>query len=450
MRDLVLPSVFRVAEFAAWTVAAAHKQAAAFLRTRNGIAASETGTLPEVSVSPREAAIAFRSDRYLRLNGEPAFEWAPLSGDYETADGWIRLHCNFDHHAAIACKVLGVPQDRSAVEAAVRRRGRFELEDAITEAGGVAAAMRTRAEWAAHDQSRAVAEQPLVALTPLSGGKSFPAVCADGDGETAGADQTSRAAGLPPSRRPLAGVRVLDLTRVIAGPNAGRVLAAYGADVTMVRSPVLPTIRGLDLDLNVGKALRYLDLRSPVARTAFLDLVRDADVVLQSYRPGALAGLGLGPSDLAAVNPNLVHVSISAYGTTGPWAGRRGFDSLVQMAAGIADEGMRASASRRPLPLPAQVLDHGAGWLAAAGAVEALHRGGALAVDVTLAGVAAALDRLGRHDPSVGLAVPDPALSDVEDLLLDVPTAAGTLTHVRFPGRVAGAEFGWSGPPPIV
>lgn len=428
MDDLGLPSVFRVGEFAAWTVTAAHQQAATFLALRNG----DADRVPEVSVGVREAAIAFRSERYLRVDGEVAFEWAPLSGDYEAADGWVRLHCNFEHHAEIACRVLGVPQDREAVEAAVRRRGRFELEDAITEAGGVAAAMRTRAEWAAHGQSRTVAEQALVAMAPI------------------GPEQSPVASRLAPSDRPLAGVRVLDLTRIIAGPNAGRVLAGYGADVTMVRSPVLPTIRELDLDLNFGKALRFLDLRTTAGRAAFLDLVRGADVVLQSYRPGALAGLGLGPAELAAVNPSLVYVSISAYGADGPWGGRRGFDSLVQMATGIAQEGMRAAGAPRPVPLPAQVLDHGAGWLAAAGAVEALNRGGGLAVEVSLAGMAAALDGFGRRDPEVGLAVPDPALEDVADLLLTAPSAAGTLTHVRFPGHVAGAEFGWAGPPPLV
>jgi hypothetical protein len=216
----------------------------------------------------------------------------------------------------------------------------------------------------------------------------------------------------------------------------------------MIRSPHLPPIRGLDLDLNFGKALRFLDLRTAAARDAFLDLVRSADIVLQSYRPGALTALGLGPADLAAVNPHLVHVSISAYGPDGPWGGRRGFDSLVQMATGIADEGMHAAQANRPVPLPAQVLDHGAGWLAAAGAVEALLRGGGLAVDVSLAGVGHALDALGRLDPGIGLTVPDPTLSDVEDLLVRTPSAAGTLTHVRFPGTIPGAALGWSGPPP--
>ncbi|WP_370349424.1 CoA transferase [Catenulispora sp. EB89] len=491
MDDLGLPSVFRVGEFAAWAVSAAHTQAAAFFATRNGLPAA-----PQVRVGVREAAIAFRSERYLRVDGEAAFEWAPLSGDYEAADGWVRLHCNFEHHAEIACRVLGVPQERAAVEAAVRRRGRFELEDAIADAGGVAAAMRTRAEWVAHPQSAAVGGRPVVAMGALAGGGVFggqagrsggggragAGVGAESGAEAVGdsaagsaarlADESfggsagepapgwgagsvgrlvgERAAGLAAgsATRPLSGIRVLDLTRIIAGPNAGRVLAGYGADVTMVRSPLLPTIRGLDLDLNVGKALRFLDLRSDAGREAFLDLVREADIVLQSYRPGALAGLGLGPADLAAVKPNLVHVSISAYGPDGPWGGRRGFDSLVQMAVGIAEEGMRAAGSERPVPLPAQVLDHGAGWLAAAGAIEALRRGGGLAVEVSLAGVGHALDAFGRLDPAVGLAVADPTLSDVDDLLLRGPSAAGTLTRVRFPGSVAGATLGWAGPPP--
>ncbi|MBW8802422.1 MAG: CoA transferase [Catenulisporales bacterium] len=464
--DLALPSVFRVGEFAAWAVGAAHGQAAMFLAARNGV---EPAAL-SVRVEVREAAVAFRSERYLRVDGEAAFEWAPLSGDYEAADGWVRLHCNFEHHAEIACRVLGAPRERTAVEAAVRRRGRFEIEDAIAEAGGTAAAMRTREEWLAHPQSAAVARWPLVAISAVGSAEVFSGATgsavggADGDvsgGETrAGVRVVGSMAGgvgsrllatrLGPSSRPLAGVRVLDLTRIIAGPNAGRVLAAYGADVTMIRSPRLPTIRGLDLDLNFGKALRFLDLRSAAGRAAFLDLVRGADVVLQSYRPGALAALGLGPSDLAAVNPGIVHVSISAYGVEGPWGGRRGFDSLVQMATGIADEGMQVSGAAHPVPLPAQVLDHGAGWLAAAGAIEALNLGGGLEVQVSLAGVARALDSLGRLDPAVGLAVPDPGPADVEDLLLRTPSAAGTLTHVRFPGHIAGAELGWAGPPPIV
>jgi crotonobetainyl-CoA:carnitine CoA-transferase CaiB-like acyl-CoA transferase len=490
-----------------------------FLAARNGVE-----PVPSVWVDMREAAIAFRSERYLRVDGEAAFEWAPLSGDYEAADGWVRLHCNFEHHAEIACRVLGVPQERAAVEAAVRRRGRFDVEDAIAEAGGAAAAMRTRDEWLAHPQSATVALWPLVAMARVGGGEVFAgrsgvggldaagrfgAGGGGGGGDSAvgdmagnesaygsGAASAGAAAGasggsahgdeaevlagtgtgtsagtgfsagtgisadavgpqhvairLGPGSRPLTGVRVLDLTRIIAGPNAGRALAAYGADVTMIRSPLLPTIRSLDLDLNFGKALRFLDLRSAAGRAAFLDLVRGADVVLQSYRPGALAALGLGPADLAAVQPDIVHVSISAYGIEGPWGSRRGFDSLVQMAAGIADEGMCAAGAAQPVPLPAQVLDHGAGWLAAAGAIEALNLGGGLDVQVSLAGVAHALDSLGRLDRAVGLAVPDPGLADIEDLLLRTPSAAGMLTHVRFPGHIAGAELGWAGSPPIV
>src|SRR3954451_11539862 len=180
MDDLGLPSVFRVGEFAAWAVRAAHTQAAVLLAARNG---TEPG---EVSVGVREAAIAFRSERYLRVEGEAAFEWAPLSGDYEAADGWVRLHCNFEHHAEIACRVLGVRQERTAVEDAVRRRGRFEIEDAVAEAGGTAAAMRTREEWLAHPQSAAVARWPLVAISAVGSGEVFAGAAGSAVGGAAG------------------------------------------------------------------------------------------------------------------------------------------------------------------------------------------------------------------------------------------------------------------------
>ena len=182
---------------------------------------------------------------------------------------------------------------------------------------------------------------------------------------------------------------------MIAGPVAARVLAGYGADVTMVRGAHLPTVAALDLDLGIGKALRFLDLRTAPGRAAFLELVRSADVLVQSYRPGALDALRLGPDDLAAVNPALVHVSVSAYGGDGPWAPRRGFDSLVQMATGIAEEGMRAAGAARPVPLPAQALDHAAGWYAAAGAIRALSLGGGRRVAVSLARMASGARRAG-------------------------------------------------------
>jgi crotonobetainyl-CoA:carnitine CoA-transferase CaiB-like acyl-CoA transferase len=457
MEDLVLPSVFRVAEAARQAVRAAHEQAAAFAAERSG-----RDEPAEVVVGAREAAIAFRSERYLRVAGRSAVDWGPLSGDYHSADGWIRLHCNFRHHAEIACRVLGLPltADRDAVTSAVARRRKYELEDAIAAAGGAAAAMRTREEWGAHPQAAVLAAQPLVRFEALDVG----ARVSDHAGAGPIARRAAGSAAATPARpaapaaadsaatpavHALAGLRVLDLTRVIAGPVAGRVLVGYGADVTMVRATHLPTIHGLDLDFGVGKALRYLDLRTAEGRDAFVGLVREADVLLQSYRPGALAKLGLGPDELAAVRPGLVYVSVSAYGTEGPWGSRRGFDSLVQMAAGIADEGRRARGSATPTPLPGQFLDHAAGWFAAAGAVEGLRRGGGLAVSVSLAGMAHWLDGLGRVDPAIGLAVPDPALADVADLLVASEGPAGAVSQVRLPGSIGGVRPTWPGPSPF-
>jgi crotonobetainyl-CoA:carnitine CoA-transferase CaiB-like acyl-CoA transferase len=442
MEDLVLPSVFRVAELAHAAVTAAHTEAAAFLARRDDLEPA-----PRVAVSHREAALAFRSERYLLVGGEPIGLWEPLSGDYETVDGWIRLHCNFPHHAAAACRALGVPEDRDAVAAAARARGKEELEEAVVAEGGAAAAMRTRDEWLAHPQAAALAAATGPGAQPYETGP----LASEEAGSRSGPDEgpARRPPALHgPAGRPLAGIRVLDLTRVIAGPVAARVLAGYGADVTMVRAAHLPTIAALDLDLGIGKALRYLDLRTAPGRAAFLDLVRSADILVQSYRPGALAALGLGPDDLAAVNPALVHVSVSAYGGAGPWGARRGFDSLVQMATGIAEEGMRAAGAHRPTPLPAQALDHVAGWYAAAGAVRALSLGGGRRVAVSLARMACELDRLGRVDPAVGLAVPDPAAEDVAPLSSEFATRRGPIRYLRMPGRIEGVELGWPGPSP--
>jgi crotonobetainyl-CoA:carnitine CoA-transferase CaiB-like acyl-CoA transferase len=250
--------------------------------------------------------------------------------------------------------------------------------------------------------------------------------------------------------RPLDGVRVLDLTRVIAGPVCGRVLTSLGADVLCVRAQHLPTIPFLDLDTGFGKRLRLLDLRDADQRAAFLDLVRSADVLVQSYRPGALARLGLGPAELAAVRPGLVYVSVSAYGTTGPWAVRRGFDSLVQLATGLASDGMRAAGAGGPVSLPAQVLDHATGWLAAAGAISALTRrgreGGSWHVRLSLARTARWLDGMGRLDPPAGPAGPEP---DVSDLRSEMPSPAGLLSYIRPPGTIGGWMPRWDSPPPF-
>lgn len=403
--ERVVAGPFRVARAAALCVAGATSAAADLLRDRGG----DPGP---VSVDVRHAAEAFRSERHLRVDGgSPGAAWAPLSGDHRAADGWVRLHCNYPHHEAAVRAVLG---DDPAPSVAARPA--VEVAEAVLAAGGAAAAMRTGAQWAAHPQGRAVAREPLVSVERVGEGPARP---------------------LPPADRPLAGVRVLDLTHVIAGPVCGRVLAAHGADVLHVGAAHLPVVRPALIDTGFGKRSCHIDLREEGGRAALRALLADADVMVQSYRPGSLAAKGFGPADLP---PGVVLVNLSAYGHSGPWAGRRGFDSLVQMACGFADEGMRAAGADRPVPLPAQALDHGAGWLAATGAMGALRRraveGGTWHVRVSLARTASWLDGLGRVDSTEHDGPADAYMSEMD-------SAFGALRHIRPSGDLPGAPPRW-------
>jgi len=435
-----LPSVHRVGAAAVATVATATLAVAVFGAERTG---GPGAVPPPVRVGHREAEVAFRSERYLRLDGRTTRFWEPLSGDYRTADSWVRLHANFAHHADAACRALGAPPERDAVAAVLSRWRAVEAEEAVIAAGGAAGALRTAQEWRDHPHRAALCARPVIDVRRIDG----PAPSVTG---WAAASRTARG-GRP--GRPLTGLRVLDLTRMIAGPVAGRVLTSWGADVLAVRAPHLPTVPWLDLDNGFGKRWRLLDLRAAGDRDAFLALVRRADAVVQSYRPGALDRWGLGAADLAAVRPGLGHVSVSAYGDTGPWAARRGFDSLVQLVTGLADTAMRITGADQPVPLPGQVLDHAAGWLAAAGVVETVRRarrdGGSWRADVTLAGVAGWLDGLGRVDAATVAATPDPGLDDVADLLTGMHTPAGPLRYVRPPGTIAGTAPLWESPSPF-
>ncbi|HEY3749737.1 MAG TPA: CoA transferase [Pseudonocardiaceae bacterium] len=414
--DQILPGRFRVGAAAAACVGTATLAAAELWRARGG----DPG---RVTVDARHAALAFTTERSLRVDGQvPGAAWAELSGDYPTADGWVRLHCNYEHHASAACAALAVPPDKAAVAEAVSLRPALEIEEGVLAAGGAAAAMRTEAEWRAHPAGQAVRGLPLVAVDRI-------------------ADAPARL--LPPADRPLTGIRVLDLTHVIAGPVCGRTLAAHGADVLHVGAAHLATVRPLVIDTGFGKRSACLDLRSPTDLATLRGLIADADVFVQSFRPGTLAARGLGPEQLAELSPGIVVLDLSAYGHAGPWRRRRGFDSLVQMASGIADDGARAAGVPTPTPLPAQALDHGTGWLAAAAAMTALRRqrtdGGSWWLRLALARTGAWLDDLGRlaDDVSPGRM---PGDDDVLDLLAETESPFGRVRHVRVPGDLPGAQ----------
>jgi hypothetical protein len=258
------------------------------------------------------------------------------------------LHTNAPHHRDAALSVLGVSADKSEVMRAVVNWSADALETAVVQNNGCAAAMRSMAAWATHAQGESVSREPLVA-TQVTGD------CKD-----------STLSSTP--ERPLRGIRVLDLTRVLAGPVATRFLAGFGADVLRIDPPVWDE-PGVVPDVTLGKRCARLDLRNASERAVFLDLLRLADVLVHGYRSDALDNLGLNPQALRAIRPGLVDVSLNAYGWGGPWRNRRGFDSLVQMSSGIADAGMRILGKDCPTPLPVQALDHTTGYLMAAAVV---------------------------------------------------------------------------------
>lgn len=337
-RGTYLPSRFNVDELAVQAVGAAAFAAAEFWATRN---ASER---PPVHLDARQASAAFVCERLFAPDGwQVPGPWDPIAGDYAIGDRWIRLHTNYEHHRDAALGVLRCENDRDAVSAALQGRDAEALEAEIIEAGGCAAVMRSRDEWLASD---AHVEEPLERLYEHEVGY----------------------AGSGSAERPFEGMRVLDLTRVIAGPVCTRFLAAYGADVLRIDPPGFAEVEALLPETTAGKRCAELDLASPGGRKVFADLVEEADVIVSGLRPGALDRLGLGPEELTAINPSLISAKMDAYGWDGPWRRRRGFDSLVQMSCGIAatDDG--------PDPLPAQALDHATGYFMAAAVGRALAR----------------------------------------------------------------------------
>jgi crotonobetainyl-CoA:carnitine CoA-transferase CaiB-like acyl-CoA transferase len=306
-------------------------------------------------VDMRHAATEFHSERWMRVDGAPPAEsWDKVAGTYPCGDGrYVRLHTNFPHQRDGILRLLGCAHDREAVGAALRNWQAFALEDAAAASGLCVFAMRSFAEWDAHPQGRAVQAEPLIGFERIGDAPPRP---------------------LPPAARPLAGVRVLDLTRVIAGPVAGRTLAAHGADVLLITAPHLYNMPALVIDTGRGKRSAQLDLRDPAARDTLRGLLAEADVMVQGYRPGAIAARGFGPAEAAAARPGIVYVSLCAWGHSGPWRDRRGFDSLVQTASGLNAAEAEAAGQSAPKPLPVQALDHAAGNLLALGALAGLHR----------------------------------------------------------------------------
>ncbi|MGE5511264.1 MAG: CoA transferase [Bacteroidota bacterium] len=418
----VLPSSFRVDAVAQSTIAASALAASEIWRAR-------TGRTQTVSVDMRHAAAEFRSERYMRVPGFAERTWDPIAGLYRTGDGrFVRLHTNFPHHRDGMLKLLGAEYNRESVQARLNGWQGEPFETAAAEAGLVATMTRSPEEWAAHGQGQAVARLPLFEITRIGDAPARPWP----KGGT----------------RPLSGIRVLDLTRVIAGPVCGRTLAGHGADVLLVASPKLPSFQGLVMDTGRGKLSAHVDLAESGGRETLTALAKDADIFVQGYRPGAIAGRGFAPERLAELSPGIVYVSLSAYGQQGPWSGRRGFDSLVQNTNGLNHAEGAAAGLDRPKELPCQALDHGSGYLLATGAMMALKRqreeGGSWLVRVSLAQTGRWLAGLGRIDG--GLACADQKFVDVQDLLEISDSRFGPITAVRHAAKLSATPVRWDRP----
>ena len=413
--DGALPSRFAVTDFAAATIGAAGAAVAELVTEGTGIRA-------DVQLDRALASAWFLP--VVRRMGWASPGGNDLTGQYLASDGtWLRLQMNYPRLRSATLRALGAEPTSESVAASIATGRGEELETLVAEAGGAAAILRTAEEWAAHPQGRAVSAEPLIVITETDDGPS---------------------SWRPLPDRPLAGIRVLDLTRVLAGPMSTRFLAGYGAEVLRIDPPGYEEPRG-SADVTLGKRCARLDLRTAEGRNEMVARLAEADVLVHGYKPGVLEKYGLGPEERAAIRPGLVDVSLDAYGWSGPWRERRGFDTVVQMSTGIAADSMAWAGSDKPVLLPVQALDHGTGHIMAAAAVRGLlHRmrtGRGLMMRCSLARSAVLLR---KHQNAAGQPGIDTDAAPVDPLVRTTP--GGFVRRVRVPLAVGGAPQYWDWP----
>ena len=420
--DAVMPSAFPVTAFATSAVMLATVAAAELWAARNDRA------VPAVAVHSADASAAFRAEQLFEPDGwELPPLWDPLAGNYRSKDGWIRLHTNYQHHRDAAVLALGA-SERESIAKVLSELSSAEAEAAVVAAGGAAAAMHTREEWLSSTPGLAALNASPFEVHRRSEPRQEAAWLA-------------RKASLP-----FSGLRVLDLTRVIAGPVCTKYLAAYGADVLRIDPPSFAEVGSLLPETTLGKRTAALDLSVAENRKTFESLVVEADIIVSGLRSDALAILGYSDKQLLALNPALILAKLNAYGWEGPWRNRRGFDSLVQMSCGIAstavDDMNPSHRGTQPNPLPAQALDHGTGWLLGAAIARALlhqlQEGRSSTIRASLIGSAQLLYELRARCITEATAAPQNS-----SRLEPCSTWWGKASRVPMPGKIAGVESAW-------
>ena len=425
--DPVLPTSFKITETSTAALSAVGLAI-------NDLWEIRTGKRQDIAINSRQATASLRSGKYMDMDTAPvSTERNPVMGVYPAQNGrWSYLHCNFPNHRAAALTVLGVAEDKEEVRRAVSQWDALELEEAIISAKGAGGMVRSMEEWAHHPQAAAIGTLPLMVIIKI----------ADSPPET-----------LPEGDRPLSGVRVLDLTRVLAGPTCARTMAEHGADVLKITASHLPNIGYQEYDTGHGKLSANLDLRDDGNLETLHDLIRDTDIFSQGYRPGTLGDRGLSPESLAKIRPGIIYISLSAFSHLGPWSSRRGFDTVVQTVSGITDRQGRLfpGAEAGPQFYPVSAIDYLTGYLMAFGGLVALARrareGGSWLVRISLAQTGRWLVDQGQVPETALNGVPSEfSDSEIKQWSTSSETPVGKLAHLSPVLELSETRAHWARP----
>ena len=424
-----LQTPFRVAEGAAAALAAGATLAAEIWQMRS----SQT---QQVRVSTREAAaslISFMFHKFEDASRAPqGFDagqrQARIGGFYATQDKrFVYLHPSFPTTTAKLLRLLDCESDKEAVAATVKGWKARDLENAIVQAGVCGAMLRSADEWDQSQQGRILASLPVVEITKIADSQPEPF---DPDGD-----------------QPLSGIRVLDLTRVLAGPTCARTLAQYGADAMRIGSPNLPSVPSFVADTGHGKLSAFLDLGQSQDVERLRHLVSESDVFSQGYRSGALDRYGFSAIDVARLRPGIIYTSINCYGHEGDWRRRPGWEQLAQTVTGMADV---QGGEGAPALLPCAPTDYTTGYLAAFGTLVALKRraqyGGSYLVRASLSQTGMWLRKLGIAESDWAERVVPLSREETDAFSINSDTGFGPMVHLRPPVQLSLTPTRWRRP----